>query len=154
MIEQQARVISIQGDQLMLQTATQTACGGCEAKAGCGTSVLSKVVGRKFTQFNAANTVNAKVGDEVVVALSESALLTGSMVIYLWPLLGMMVAGMAADWLLPETQVGRDLLLALLALCGFGAVFGFCKHYLSTAASQQKLRPVVLRKVMNSRIEY
>ena len=153
MIEQQARVISVQGDQLMLEAETQTACGACEVKSGCGTSVLAKWLGRKFTHFNAKNTVNASVGDEVIVGLSESALLTGSVVIYLWPLLGMFFFALAADQLLSAEQAARDLIISLVAFAGAAGVFGLSHKYLSTASSQQKLNPVVLRKLISTESE-
>lgn len=153
MIEQQARVISVQGDELVLEADTQTACGSCEVKSGCGTSVLSKWLGRKFTHFNAQNTVNACVGDEVIVGLAESALLTGSVVIYLWPLLGMIFFALAADQLFSAEQAARDLLISLIAFVGAAAVFGVCHRYLSTASSQQKLNPVVLRKLISTELD-
>ena len=55
MIEEQAQVVEIIGNQIILQGQTQSACGSCSASKGCGTSVLSKVVGRKFTRFQVEN---------------------------------------------------------------------------------------------------
>ena len=157
MVEQQARVVSVQGNQMVLEADTQTACGACEAKSGCGTSVLAKWVGKKFTRFDAENTVNAQVGDEVIVGLAESALLNGSLMVYLWPLLGMILSGVAADWLLPIERLSadlipRDLMISLLSIAGFAAAFGLSKHYLSTESSRLQLNPVVLRKVIHSRL--
>ena len=99
MIEETARVIDIEGDQLVLQAETKTACNACEVKQGCGTSVLSKVVGRKFTRFHATNTVNANIGDEVIVGLHEDAMLMGSVMVYLLPLLALIIAAVVADFL-------------------------------------------------------
>ncbi len=91
MIEEEAQVVEVNGNELTLQAQTQSACGSCSANKGCGTSLLAKVVGRKFTHFQAENSVNAVVGDTVIVGIPEDALLKGSLVMYVLPIAGMLV---------------------------------------------------------------
>ncbi len=100
MIEEQAQVIEINGNRLLLQAQTQSACGSCSVSKGCGTSLLAKVVGRKFTHFQAENNINAKVGDTVVVGIAEDALLKGSLMMYILPVLCMLVSALLADYFL------------------------------------------------------
>ncbi len=100
MIEEQAHVIEIKGNLLLLQAQTQSACGSCSVSKGCGTSLLAKVVGRKFTHFQAENNINAKVGDTVVVGIAEDALLKGSLMMYILPVLCMLVSALLADYFL------------------------------------------------------
>ena len=147
MIEEQAQVIEIQGDQLILQAQTQSACGSCAVNKGCGTSVLSKVVGRKFTQFQAKNNIGAEVGDTVIVGIAEDALLRGSVVIYIMPIMGMLVFALIADYYLVEMAV-RDLFIAASGVMGL--VFGslFAKQYFLRKSSANQFSPVVLRKVV------
>ena len=114
MIEEQAQVVDIKGDQLVLQAQTKSACGSCAANKGCGTSVLSKVVGRKFTHFQARNDVNANIGDTVIVGISEDALLKGSTMIYIVPVLSMLVFALLADFLIAPAQK-HDLMVAASA---------------------------------------
>ena len=146
MIEETARVIDIEGDQLVLQAQTKTACNACEVKQGCGTSVLSRVVGRKFTRFHATNTVNASIGDEVIVGLHEDAMLMGSVMVYLLPLLALIIAAVMADSLIATTVDSRDLMIMLAAVVGFFATLAVSRLFLATGSSQQRLNPVVLRK--------
>lgn len=146
MIEEHVRVIGIEGDQLILQAQTKAACDACEVKQGCGTSVLAKVVGRKFTHFQAANTVNACVGDEVVVGLSEDAMLKGSIFVYLLPLLALITAAVLADSLLAADAGGRDLLVILSSAAGFIGMLAVSRQLLSTGSNRRRLNPVVLRK--------
>ncbi len=148
MIEEQAQVVEIKGNQLVLQAQTQSACGSCAANKGCGTSVLSKVVGRKFSRFQASNNIDAEVGDTVVVGISEDALLKGSVVMYVIPVLGMLVFSLMADFVL-NAQLGyRDLAVAASGIAGlvFGALLS--KQYFQRAASIQRFTPVVLRKII------
>jgi len=145
MVEQQATVLSVEGDQLILQAETKSSCNACEVKSGCGTSVLSKWVGRKFTHFQAKNTVNAKQGDEVVVGLSESALVSGSLIIYFLPLLGMFAFALVADALLQAS----DLMVAVSAFVGFAVALLICRNVLAKDRLKGQLSPVVLRKVIS-----
>jgi len=148
MIEEQAEVVEIIGDQLVLQAQTQSACGSCSASKGCGTSVLSKVVGRKFTRFQAENNIDAAVGDTVIVGISEDALLRGSVVMYVIPILGMLFFALAADSLLETLVDYRDLAIAASGIMGL--VFGslISKWYFQRQASKQRFAPVVLRKII------
>jgi sigma-E factor negative regulatory protein RseC len=148
MIEEQAQVIEIKGDILFLQAQTQSACGSCSANKGCGTSLLAKVVGRKFTHFQAENNVNAKVGDIVVVGLAEDALLKGSMVMYIIPILAMLVFALLADYLLASDALYRDLMIAATSMMGL--VWGslLSKWYFARESSVRIFAPVVLRKII------
>ena len=146
MIEERARVIAVENDQLLLEAQTRAVCGGCEAKQGCGTSVLSKWVGRRFTRFQAPNTVNARVGDEVVVGLAEQAMLKGSVLVYLMPLLTMIVSAVLADSLVPVDTAARDLLVLIAAIAGFVLMLVASRLFLSSRRNRSQLQPVVIRK--------
>lgn len=146
MIEEYARVIAVENDQLLLEAETRAACNACAARQGCGTSVLSKWVGRKFTRFQAPNTVNARVGDEVVVGLAEEAMLTGSLLVYLLPLLAMIAFALLADSLIATDVAWRDLLVVVAAVAGFALMLLVSRLLLSTSSNRSRLTPVVIRK--------
>jgi sigma-E factor negative regulatory protein RseC len=146
MIEERARVIAIENDQLLLEAQTRAACNACAARQGCGTSVLSKWVGRKFTRFQAPNTVDASVGDEVVVGLAEEAMLKGSVFVYLLPLLAMIIFALLADTLISAEAASRDLLVLLSAVTGFALMLLFSRLVLSSSSNRNRLTPVVIRK--------
>jgi len=153
-IEEQAQVVDVKGNKLLLQAQTQSACGSCSASKGCGTSLLSKVIGRKFTHFQAENNVNAIVGDTVVVGIPEDALLKGSVVMYIIPIIGMLVFALLSGWLLSdelfiESAQSRDLMIAVSAIIGliFGSLIS--KWYFQRQSSTQLFSPVVLRKIID-----
>ena len=146
MIEERARVIAVENDQLLLEAETSSACTACSARQGCGTSVLSKWVGRRFTCFQATNTVGARVGDEVVVGLAEEAMLKGSVLVYLLPLLGLIGAAVLADSLIAADAAWRDLLVLAAAVTGFVSTLTLSRLILSSRGTRSKLTPVVLRK--------
>jgi len=147
MIEEQAQVIEIIEGRLLLQAQTQSACGSCDASKGCGTSVLAKVVGRKFTHFQAENNINAKVGDTVIVGLAEDALLKGSLVIYMFPILGMLLFALIADYLVVEMAT-RDLIITATGIIGLVCGSILAKWYFSNQQITHQFAPIVLRKVI------
>ena len=148
MIEEQAQVVEISGDQLILQAQTKSSCGSCAAKKGCGTSVLSKVVGRKFTRFQAENSVEAKVGDTVIVGISEQALLRGSLMMYIIPIMGMLVFALVSDHLLDLLVKNRDLMIAASGIAGLVSGSLLSRWYFQRRDNVHRFRPVVLRKIL------
>ncbi len=148
MIEERAEVIEIKGDKLLLQAQVQSACGGCAVNKGCGTSVLSKVVGRKFTQFQAVNSVNAKIGDTVVVGIAEDVMVKGSLMIYIVPLLAMLVFAVLADYAFAEQIGARDALIAAFSIAGLATGALVSRWYFGRQTSGHLYSPVVLRKII------
>ena len=148
MIEEHAQVIEIKGDSVLLQAQTQSACGSCAANKGCGTSVLAKVVGRKFTRFQAENNIDVKVGDTVVVGIAEDALLKGSLVMYIIPVVGMFLFALLADQFYTATFYERDLMVAAAAIAGLIAGSLCSRWYFKRPASRQLFSPVILRKII------
>ncbi len=148
MIEEEAQVIEVDGNKLILQAQTQSACGSCSANKGCGTSLLAKVIGRKFTRFQAQNNVNAVVGDTVIVGIPEDALLKGSLVMYAVPVMGMLLFALLADYALAASVESRDLMIAVSAIMGlaFGSLIS--KSYFQRPSNIQLFSPVVLRKII------
>jgi sigma-E factor negative regulatory protein RseC len=111
--------------------------------------LLARHVGRKLTRFRIENTLDAKVGDEVVVGLSEQAMLRGSLLVYLFPLLSMLLAALVVDAALAEDLSGRDLLVSLAAFTGLGLAVLALRSKLAGAQSQQQLTPVAVRKKLS-----
>lgn len=149
MIEEQVQVIEVIDNQIVLQGETQSACGSCSANKGCGTSVLSKVVGRKFTHFQVENNINAEVGDTVIVGISEDALLKGSLVMYVIPILGMLVFALLAEHYLQPTMDSRDLAIAVSGIFGLAGGALVSRWYFQLQSNTQRFKPVVLRKIIH-----
>lgn len=148
MIEEQTEVVEVLGGQLVLQARTESACGSCAVSKGCGTSVLSKVVGKKFTRFQVDNNVNAVVGDTVVIGIHEDALLKGSLVMYILPIISMLSFAVFFDLVLPLLLQSRDLIIAGSSIAGLILGFLLSKWYFQRHSSKQHFSPVVLRKII------
>lgn len=86
MIEQQATVIEIDNDTIWLQAQRQSTCSQCQVKQGCGTGLLAKHVGKRFSKIAVNKTTETTVGQVVTLAIPEQALLQGAALMYLLPL--------------------------------------------------------------------
>ena len=85
MLEETAIVISTRGEHAWVEAQRQSTCGACAANKGCGTSMLSKLFGRKVARMKALNVAHATAGDAVIVAMNEATFLKGSFMVYMVP---------------------------------------------------------------------
>lgn len=148
MIEQTATVIDVEGDQLVVETVPQSSCQSCAVKSGCGTSVLSGTVGRKVVHFRVKNSVAASKGDRVVLGLPEDALVKGSLIVYLLPLLLMIITALGVDAYLPEDETNRDALIATASLLSvMGSIF-VGRFLLRNSVGSKTYTPVLIRRLL------
>ncbi|OEY66903.1 SoxR reducing system RseC family protein [Marinobacter sp. X15-166B] len=104
MITETGRVVAVEADKVWVQTIRQSACQSCAVRSGCGQRVLAGVSGGKADQVLVNNTLGARLGDEVTLAIAEAALLSASVWVYALPL-GLLVAGTAlGHWLAPQSE--------------------------------------------------
>jgi sigma-E factor negative regulatory protein RseC len=112
LIEQQGRVIAVQGDRIRVRIGASAGCGACDAGKGCGAGLLGRLLRRKDTVMTFENAIGATVGQAVVVGLSETLFLQLVSRLYLYPLLaalGGAVAGQLAATHLHFSETTTDL---------------------------------------------
>lgn len=145
MIEEFAVVTKRFDDHVMLEIERRTACGLCGQKRGCGNATWGKLLGHDSHEFPADNTINANVGDSVVVGIDERIVLSSAFYLYVVPLFTMLVGAVLADALL-DNEFYVMLAAALGLLVGFAWVKGHLIGYGRTKKSYgKKFRAVVLR---------
>lgn len=149
MLEQTATVIEVQGDRLLLEVIPESSCKACSMNKGCGTSVLSKSVGRKVVQFELDNTLAAERGDRVVLGVPENAVISGSLLVYLLPLVLMFIVALIADQTIASDDPLRDIKIAVLALGTLAGSVLLSRRLF--ASSHDAWQPVLLRKLIDTR---
>ena len=142
MIEETALVLEVREQQVLLQTQRKNACQTCSVKAGCGTSTLSKVVGKRSSQFVVDNTLDLHTGDQVVVAIDENALVQGSLLIYFLPLVIMLMAGILAEFLF-----STELVTIVFSIIGFVLSMMVVRYILSLSRLKKSIHPQLLRRI-------
>lgn len=125
MLETKAMVISVDGDQAIVESIEGGGCGKCENEKGCGSSKLAQLFGNKPRRFRVRNDVNASVGTEVQVVTEEGVLLRSALLMYVLPLVFMFAGAILAGlWVAEEDG---DIYSALGAVTGLIISFMFVK---------------------------
>jgi len=137
-------VVAAGPDGVWVETQRQSACGQCAARKGCGTAVLGKVMGQKRNRVRVANPDHTpvRVGDEVVIGIDESALVRGSLAIYLVPLLSFFLFGVLGETLARQLAMASGEGLSMLfGAAGLFLGFAWARHY---ARGDRRYQPVIL----------
>lgn len=141
MIHETGTVISVSDNEAWVQTVRESACQACKARHGCGQKALASLSSGQSRQIRVSNTLHARPGDQVTVAIDESALLKASLLVYALPLVLMVVATGLAGIALP----GQDLVAMAGAVLGLSAGMLLARWY--SRAGVARWQPVMGRPV-------
>ena len=146
MIEEQGRVVAVEEGFAWVETQRKSACGACSVNNGCGTGVISKVVGQRANRVRAINEINAKVDDEIIIGLHDQALVRGSIAVYTAPLIAMLLMALLGDLVGREWQLNTsEGLTVVFGLAGLGLGFLWVRNFSRRIADDVRYQPVVLR---------
>lgn len=117
MLETRAKIIQLEGGKALIQADPGLGCEQCKGK-GCGSSKLSQLFCSSPRQFQVDNSINAKLGDDVVVAVAEGVVLRGIGLVYVLPLLLMLAGALFGNVWVSDAQQhdGYAVIGALLGL--------------------------------------
>ena len=147
MIEETGQVVDVQGAFAWSESERTSTCGACNVRKGCGTAVLAKVLGQRRVHLRVINKINARVGDAVVIGISESGLVRGSLAVYAVPLAGLFAGAIAGDFLGKYYFPGNSDPVAIAgALAGLVAGLFWLKRFSQRTEKDTAYQPVILRK--------
>jgi len=107
-----------------LEIERKVACGLCGQTRGCGNSIWSKLFSPQSTIFKAHNSINAQVGQSVIIGIDERSLLTSALLLYVLPLVTMLFASILSMQI-TQSDIGAMLGAALGLLVGFAWLKGY-----------------------------
>ncbi|PJA32061.1 MAG: positive regulator for alginate biosynthesis MucC [Zetaproteobacteria bacterium CG_4_9_14_3_um_filter_53_7] len=142
-MEQQAEVIAVEGDQVLVRGRRASACGGCAGKSSCST--LGSWTERPI-ELRVKNSFAAAVGDQVLLEVPDSLLLKVTFRLYVLPMLAFVFVGLAARSLAIQLDLEHVELLA--ALAGMGAVVAMFVWQMVTPAPKKTGLDVRMVKVI------
>ena len=131
MITERGRVVGLggdRGDQVWVQTIQQSACESCSARAGCGQKVLASLSAGRANQILVDNSQDVALGDDVRVAIADSALLQASLLVYALPLALLMMGALLGQQFLPGPDAGAIAGAALGLAAGFAVTYWTQRH--------------------------
>lgn len=145
MVETQAVVIKIEDAVAYVQAERKSSCSGC-SESSCGASVLAGFFGQKAPLYRASNEIGAKVGDQVVVGMNESALFKGTLLLYMLPLLLLFIGAVVGNALAATTEAS-DSYSVIGAAIGLAAGFLGLKLLSARSGLGKQFQPVILSRV-------
>jgi sigma-E factor negative regulatory protein RseC len=150
-IEETALVVSVSEDLAEVETQRRHACGSCDVKAGCGTSLLANVFGNRRTRIQVLNRIQARPGDQVIIGLDEGPFLRAAFALYAVPLLAMIGGALLGEWLALRSATANTEPASLLGgLLGFLLGLGWLRLFARRSRRDVRYRAVVLRKATTS----
>ncbi len=113
MLEETATVIAVEKDSLWVESQSRSSCSSCSS-SHCSSSAISQLFSLQHNRLRLNNSLDAQVGDQVVIGIPDELLVRASMWGYLLPLLAMVgFAVIGNAWHVSE---GLQVLLAMLGL--------------------------------------
>lgn len=149
MIEETGRVVEVRDQYAWIATEPQTSCNRCSVRSGCGTRVLAKVLGRRNAPLRVINNIGVAAGDRVVIGISESGLVRGSLAVYCVPLAGLFAGAMAGYYLFAGSAAATaDLASIPGAAAGFAAGLAWLRSFGRKSERDVRYQPVLLRQLL------
>jgi sigma-E factor negative regulatory protein RseC len=148
MIEENGQIVDVQGAFAWVESDRTGSCGSCAVQKGCGTGAIAKVLGQRRVRLRVLNRIGARVGDQVVIGVSEAGLVRGSFAVYAAPLAGLFAGALAGYVLVsrfyPEWPADPAAIAG--ALAGFVAGLAWLRGFSRRTAMHPAYQPVVLRQ--------
>lgn len=140
MIEEVAVVTRTAAGKVWIKSLQSGACGGCAHRSGCATQSIGQMLPKR--EFAIDCGLPLQPGDQVRVAIDDSALLKGSLLLYLLPLLLTLPPLLLLKQWLPQL----DAWLPELALGGLLLAFAVVHRLQAIWMRHSRLQPNILGK--------
>lgn len=117
MTEGIAQVVAVEGNMAWLIPESGSSCGGCSSAAACGSKGIGTIASRlEARRFQLINDAGLRIGERVVVGISEHAVLRASVTAYVIPLATLLGAGALAQSVAGSDAITMAAMLAGLVL--------------------------------------
>ncbi|MBJ6609164.1 MAG: SoxR reducing system RseC family protein [Candidatus Thiothrix moscowensis] len=147
MIEQTALVTGVEGGYAwVLPQGRNGSCGGCSSsKTGCSSSSSFDFIRKEPQKMRVLNPVYARPGDTVIVGIQADALVLYSLLAYLLPLIGMLLAAVLGGGLLSLLGIQGEAGVVLAAVVGLLGSLRLANKLGSRSMGGKGFQPVILR---------
>ena len=147
MIEETAIVTAIQGEQITVKSEVKSTCSGCKQVDTCGSGQISKAFPHKTLSLQLHSALPLKIGDKVIIGLSEKILLSTAWQVYGFPLLGLLLLALLGQEISAVYSINGEWLQVIFA--AFGGYFGYklaCR-LVNKKSKAAAMAPTILRKI-------
>jgi sigma-E factor negative regulatory protein RseC len=141
-IEEDARVLSVEPGFAWVETERRSSCSSCSASSGCGTSVVATLFGERTNRLRVSDDIGVEVGERVVIGISDSALTRASLLAYLLPLVALMLSAFAT-----RRAGAEDGVVALIGILGLALGLLVTGRLTGGVSARDRFQPVLLRRL-------
>ena len=134
-----------------VESEIKSSCSGCKQVDNCGSGQVAKAFPQTKLTLDLETSLPLKVGDTVVLGLSDKHFLLSAWQVYLWPILGLIIASALGQWFVEQQIFVHELLAILLGFFGSYVGFYLARHQQKRGKYCQLLIPRILR-IKNSPI--
>jgi len=154
MIEESGEVTAVNPPYAMVVTQRSGNCNSCSTK-GCGTRSLNELFAARSQEMRVLNPIDARVGDQVVLGIEEGALLSGSLAVYILPLLTMIAGGVVGEILAPALSFpyASEYLSLPAAFMGLAGGFLWARRLGRRMSTNHRFMAVILRRTDEIRFQ-
>ncbi len=125
-----------------VKTKPCTACESCSARDGCNEA--AKIQEQEVQVLNA---VGARVGDRIQLSISTGSLLKATFLLYLFPVICMLIGGLAGNALAGRFTSDPTLVSVCAALLCLAAAMVFVRFRGNKLAAKSEYRPKIIRVI-------
>jgi sigma-E factor negative regulatory protein RseC len=144
MVEQQALVVAVEQQHARVEIVRQKPCGICGQTRGCGVSIWGKLFGHQTGSFPIQNSLQAKVGDYVLIGVEDGAVMSSATHAYGIPLILMLIGAALATMFMHVSQ-NIDINTLLGALLGFAIGYAWLQIRVRRFAIRMGFEPRMLQ---------
>jgi sigma-E factor negative regulatory protein RseC len=139
MLASRAVVISVDGNQAVVESLEGGGCGKCDSANGCGSSKLSQLFCSEPRRFRVRNEANAQVGATVQIVLAEGVLLRSALLMYVLPLAFLFAGAIFGEhW---AAEASREIYAVLGGLTGLIFSYFLLKNFTGQSGLISVARP-------------
>ena len=148
MIEETARVVECQDRFAWVETNRRSACDSCSMNKGCGSGLISQIFTDKRARLKVLNRIQASVGDSVLIGINEAALLSGSFLIYMLPILSLLGFALLGELMAAQLLIENSELLAIpFGVFGLVLALWWVRRRTSNLQYANRYQAVIIRRL-------
>lgn len=119
-MQQTLVVVDMIGEDVIVEGGRASACGSCAGKSSCSTLGSWK---QRNIRLRIANTISARVGDQVVVEVPDGWMIRVAFKLYGLPMLGFIGGGFLGLFMAELLSISSEVSSALGAVTGAAVVY-------------------------------
>ena len=144
MVKEKGVIVKIDATTAWVKTTKSSACEACESRDKCNT-----LGGGKEIIVETRNTINGKVGDNVIISFNSNSLFKLSLLLYIFPILCMIAGAASGEVLAIYTGGNNSMFQVVIGFIFFGISIVVIKRVGQKLASKREYKSEII-KIINS----